>query len=167
MKLNFYFVWFPIIRYKWCWSTNFLKRLDAWDVFFLKVKISSFFFYLRWLLLCLPPLWLGDVLILVFGLSVWPCVCHKVCQCNSSQTQTEFCEMWSVARASYVVVHITRKFWSPNFCRSYAPLNLEIYQKSHKLPCLVSATLKLLNWKCSGQFVWQWETYVFADKNKF
>jgi hypothetical protein len=32
-------------------------------------------------------------------------------------------------RTPYVVVHITRKFWFPNFCGSYAPLNLRISRK--------------------------------------
>jgi hypothetical protein len=45
----------------------------------------------------------------------------------------------------HTVVHITRKFWSPEFCGSYAPLNLEISQNL-LLKQLVSATpLKLLN----------------------
>ena len=42
-------------------------------------------------------------------------------------------------------MHITRKFWSPEFCRSYAPLNLKI-SRNLLLKQLVSATpLKLLN----------------------
>ena len=45
----------------------------------------------------------------------------------------------------HTVVHITRKFWLPEFCWSYAPLNLEISQNL-LLKQLVSATpLKLLN----------------------
>ena len=43
---------------------------------------------------------------------------------------SEFEETSYVARTSYVVVHITRKFWSSNFCRSYAHLNLENYLKN-------------------------------------
>ena len=42
-------------------------------------------------------------------------------------------------------MHITRKFWSPEFCGSYAPLNLEI-SRNILLKQLVSTTpLKLLN----------------------
>ena len=42
-------------------------------------------------------------------------------------------------------MHITRKFWSPKFCGSYAPLNLNIF-RNILLKQLVSATpLKLLN----------------------
>jgi hypothetical protein len=45
---------------------------------------------------------------------------------------------------SHKIVHITRKFWSPEFCGSYAPLNWEISQNL-LLKQLVSATpLKLL-----------------------
>jgi hypothetical protein len=45
----------------------------------------------------------------------------------------------------YVVVHITRKLWSPKFCGSYAPLNLKI-SRNIPLKQLVSATpLKLRN----------------------
>jgi hypothetical protein len=44
-----------------------------------------------------------------------------------------------------VVVHITRKYWSPKFCGSYAPLNLKI-SRNILLKQLVSTTpLKLLN----------------------
>jgi hypothetical protein len=52
---------------------------------------------------------------------------------------TEFHESWWVVRTQYVVVHITRKFWSPKFCGSYAPLNLEIF-RNFRLKQLVSAT---------------------------
>jgi hypothetical protein len=42
-------------------------------------------------------------------------------------------------------VHITRKFWSPNFCGSYAPLNFKI-SRNILLKQLVSTTpLNLLN----------------------
>ena len=37
---------------------------------------------------------------------------------------------WYVDRTSYGVMHIGRKFWSPHFCRSYAPWNLENIRKS-------------------------------------
>jgi hypothetical protein len=48
-------------------------------------------------------------------------------------------------RTPYVVVHITSKFWSPEFCGSYAPLNLAI-SRNLLLKQLVSVTpLKLLN----------------------
>ena len=40
-------------------------------------------------------------------------------------------ETWYVDR-TYVVMHIGRKFWSPHFCGSYAPWNLE---NTHKWPC--------------------------------
>ena len=59
-------------------------------------------------------LW-GDI---VFGLFVCPL------QSLSAQLLWnywfDFDETWHVARTSYVVVHITRKFWSPSFCVSYA-----------------------------------------------
>ena len=32
---------------------------------------------------------------------------------------------WYVDRTSYDVMHIGRKFWSPHFCGSYVPWNLE------------------------------------------
>ena len=35
-----------------------------------------------------------------------------------------------VDRTSYGVMHIGRKFWSPHFCGSYAPWNLENIRKS-------------------------------------
>ena len=58
---------------------------------------------------------------------------------------TEYHETWLVVRTPYLVVHITSKFWSPEFCGSYAPLNLEI-SRNLLLKQLVSATpLKLLN----------------------
>ena len=41
-------------------------------------------------------------------------------------------ETWYVNRTLYVVMHIGRKFWSPHFCGSYAPWNLE---NTHKWPC--------------------------------
>ena len=39
-------------------------------------------------------------------------------------------ETWDVDRTSYVVMHIGRKFWSPHFCGSYAPWNLENIRNS-------------------------------------
>ena len=39
-------------------------------------------------------------------------------------------ETWYVDRRSYGVMHIGRKFWSPHFCGSYAPWNLENIRKS-------------------------------------
>ena len=39
-------------------------------------------------------------------------------------------ETWYVDRTSYDVMHIGRKFWSPHFCGSYAPWNLENNCKS-------------------------------------
>ena len=41
-------------------------------------------------------------------------------------------ETWYVDRTSYVVMHIGRKFWSPYFCGSNTPWNLE---NTHKSPC--------------------------------
>ena len=43
---------------------------------------------------------------------------------------SDFHETWYVDRKSYGVMHIGRKFWSPHFCGSYAPWNLEIIRKS-------------------------------------
>ena len=45
---------------------------------------------------------------------------------------SDFHETWYVDRTSYGVMHIGRKFWSPHFCRSYAPWNLENIRKSSK-----------------------------------
>ena len=39
-------------------------------------------------------------------------------------------ETWYVDRTSYGVMHIGRKLWSPHFCGSYAPWNLENIRKS-------------------------------------
>ena len=39
---------------------------------------------------------------------------------------------WYVDRTSYVVMHISRKCWSPHFCGSYAPWNVE---NTHTWPC--------------------------------
>ena len=39
-------------------------------------------------------------------------------------------ETWYVERTSYGVMHIGRKFWSPHFCGSYAPWNLQNIRKS-------------------------------------
>ena len=41
-------------------------------------------------------------------------------------------ETWYVVRTSYVVMHIGRKVWSPHFCGSYVPWNLE---NTYKWPC--------------------------------
>ena len=38
---------------------------------------------------------------------------------------SDFHETWYVDRTSYGVMHIGGKFWSPHFCGSYAPWNLE------------------------------------------
>ena len=43
---------------------------------------------------------------------------------------SDFHETWYVDRTSYGVMHIDRKFWSPHFCGSYAPWNLENIPKS-------------------------------------
>ena len=43
---------------------------------------------------------------------------------------SDFHETWYVDRTSYGVMHIGRKFWSPHFCGSYAPWNLENICKS-------------------------------------
>ena len=43
---------------------------------------------------------------------------------------SDFHETWYVDRTSYGVMHIGRKFWSPHFCGSYAPWNLENIRKS-------------------------------------
>ena len=39
---------------------------------------------------------------------------------------SDFHETWYVDRTSYGVVHISRKVWSPHFCGSYVPWNLEM-----------------------------------------
>ena len=67
--------------------------------------------------------------------SVRPSVCLSVCPkilslqllCNY---WSNYHETWYVDRKSYVVMHISRKFWSPLFCGSYAPWNLENIRKS-------------------------------------
>ena len=51
---------------------------------------------------------------------------------------SNFHETWYVDRTSYGVMHIGRKFWSPHFCWSYVPWNLENtytrgYQKVRRL----------------------------------
>ena len=43
---------------------------------------------------------------------------------------SDFHETWYVDRTSYGVMHIGWKFWSPHFCGSYAPWNLENIRKS-------------------------------------
>ena len=43
---------------------------------------------------------------------------------------SDFHETWYVDRTSYGVMHVGRKFWSPHFCWSYAPWNLENIRKS-------------------------------------
>ena len=105
--------------------------------------------------------WLNNYVSLHFGgetycfcptrLSVCLSVRLSVCQSHSLSAQllwnywTEFHETWKVVRTPYVVVYITRKFLSPEFCGSYAPLNLEIC-RNVLLKQLISATpLKLLN----------------------
>ena len=62
--------------------------------------------------------------------SVRPSVCPSVLpKILSSQLLrnywSNYHETWYVDRTSYVVMHIGRKFWSPHFCGSYAPWNLE------------------------------------------
>ena len=64
-------------------------------------------------------------------LSVRPSVRPKI---MSSQLLwnywSNYNETWYVDRTSYVVMHIGRKFWSPHFCWSYVPWNLENIRKS-------------------------------------
>ena len=66
-----------------------------------------------------PPTLVGRHIVL--GLSVCPS------QSLSAQFlwnySSDFYKTWYIARASYVVVHITMKFWSPHFFRSCAPFN--------------------------------------------
>ena len=45
---------------------------------------------------------------------------------------SDFHGTWYVDRTSYGVMHIGRKFWSPHFCGSYVPWNLE---NTYKWPC--------------------------------
>ena len=88
-----------------------------------------------------PPTLVGRHI--VFVLSV--CPSHSLSAQLLWNYRTVFHETWLVVRTPYVVVHITRKFWSPEFCGGYAPLNLEI-SRNLLLKQLVSATpLKLLN----------------------
>ena len=47
---------------------------------------------------------------------------------------SDFHETWFVDRTSYGVMRIGRKFWSPHFCGSYAPWNLENIRKSTNNP---------------------------------
>jgi hypothetical protein len=92
--------------------------------------------------LCLPPLLWGDIHI-VFVLSV--CPSHSLSVQLLWNYWTDFHENWLIVRTPYVVVHITRKFWSSEFCGSYAHWNLEIF-RNLLLKQLVSATpLKLRN----------------------
>ena len=71
--------------------------------------------------------------------SVCPSVCLSVCpsvrpKILSSKLLWNYCsnyhETWYVDRTSYGVMHIGRKFWSPHFCGSYVPWNLENIRKS-------------------------------------
>ena len=62
----------------------------------------------------------------------WPC--HH----NSSETTVH--ETWYLDRTSYDVMHIGRKFWSPHFCRSYVPWNLE---NTYKWPCHCNNLIKI------------------------
>ena len=65
--------------------------------------------------------------------AVTPSVCPKIL---SSQLLWNYWSnyhvTWYVDGTSYAVMHIGRKFWSPYFCGSYAPWNLE---NTHKWPC--------------------------------
>ena len=58
------------------------------------------------------------------------CLAESLSACLVWNDWTKFYKTWYVARTIYVVVHITRKLWSPNFCRSYAHLNSQLCQKS-------------------------------------
>ena len=82
--------------------------------------------------------------------SVHPSVCPSVCpsvrpKILSSQLLWNYWfnyhETWYVDGTSYVVMHIGRKFWSPHFCGSYAPWNLE---NTHKWPCHRSSSETIL-----------------------
>ena len=69
--------------------------------------------------------------------AVTPSVCPSVrTKILSSQLLwnywSNYHETWYVNRTSYVVMHIGRKFWSPHFCGSYVPWNLE---NTYKWPC--------------------------------
>ena len=79
-----------------------------------------------WWIICLLPLWWGYAQFLA-------CLSVRLSLSLLAQLFAyhwiKYYKTWYVARTSYVVV-IIRKFWSPNFCRSYTPLNLEICQKS-------------------------------------
>ena len=64
--------------------------------------------------------------------SICPSVCPKILSLQLLWNYwSNYHETWYVDRTSYVVMHISRKFWSPHFCGSYAPWNLEI---AHKWP---------------------------------
>jgi hypothetical protein len=50
--------------------------------------------------------------------------CWKLFQGNSD-IMIDSCTYIYIYTSLYLVVHITRKCWSPKFCGSYAPLNLK------------------------------------------
>ena len=58
---------------------------------------------------------------------------------------SDFHETWYVDRTSFGVMHICWKFWSPHFCWSYVPWNLE---NTYKWPCHCnsSETTDPLSW---------------------
>ena len=53
----------------------------------------------------------------------WPC------HCNSSETTDPFIMKLGMY-IEHGVMHIGRKFWTPHFCGSYAPWNVENIRKS-------------------------------------
>ena len=91
-----------------------------------------------------PPLWWETYLCV---LSVRPSVCpsHSLSAQLLCNYWTEFHEIWQIVRTPYLVVHIPRKLWSPDFCGSYAPLKLEISRNILLKQLVITTSLKLLN----------------------
>ena len=105
----------------YCFCPVRLKLLNriSWNLVGSKYTICSCAYYqemlISWIMWELCP----------FELRNFPkFTTEAACRRNSSETTEQN------LRTPYVVVHITRKCWSPKFCGSFAPLNLtfsEIY----------------------------------------
>jgi hypothetical protein len=91
-----------------------------------------------------PPLLWGDILFL-------SCPSHSLSAQLLWHYWTEFHETWYVVRTPYVVVHITRKFWSPakfpipENCSAHVPMILKVFCPS-KINGLVMKTFSGKYW---------------------
>ena len=75
---------------------------------------------------------------------------------------------WYVDRTSYGVMHVGRKFWSPHFCGSYAPWNLENIRKStNNLSFLCQFFIKEINASDAGPDIIRSHLFICWSRNMY